>query len=136
MTAELPVGLAARLRVLVGFVGVVLFFLVTEAATAQSRFFQWPRVSITSPVSGGSYRTDQATMSLAGTATDNARALSDVLEGSKGAFRDVAVLNAAAGLIVAGRAKDLGHAVALAQKSIDAGEAIGRLQRLIQVSNV
>ena len=71
-----------------------------------------------------------------GTATDNARALSDVLKGSKGAFRDVAVLNAAAGLIVAGRAKDLGHAVALAQKSIDAGEAIGRLQRLIQVSNV
>ena len=70
-----------------------------------------------------------------GGADENARALSDVLKGAKGAFRDVAVLNAAAGLMVAGRAKDLKMAVALAQKSIDSGEAEGRLQRLVSVSN-
>jgi anthranilate phosphoribosyltransferase len=70
-----------------------------------------------------------------GGADENARALSDVLKGRKGAFRDVAVLNAAAGLMVAGRAKDLKMAVALAQKSIDSGEAEGRLQRLVSVSN-
>ena len=70
-----------------------------------------------------------------GDAQENARALSDVLKGAKSAFRDVAVLNAAAGLVVAGRAKDLKQAVALAEKSIDSGEAEGRLQRLISVSN-
>ena len=70
-----------------------------------------------------------------GGAGENAQALSDVLKGKKGAFRDVAVLNAAAGLMVAGRATDLRMAVALAQKSIDSGEAEGRLQRLISVSN-
>jgi anthranilate phosphoribosyltransferase len=70
-----------------------------------------------------------------GDAKDNAQALAEVLKGMKGAFRDVAVLNAAAGLMVAGRAKDLKHAVALAEKSIDSGEAEGRLQRLITVSN-
>jgi anthranilate phosphoribosyltransferase len=71
-----------------------------------------------------------------GEAKQNAQALGDVLKGKKGAFRDVAVLNAAAGLMVAGRAKELKQAVALAEKSVDSGEAEGRLQRLIAVSNV
>jgi anthranilate phosphoribosyltransferase len=70
-----------------------------------------------------------------GEATENAEALLDVLKGKKGAFREVAILNAAAGLIVAGRATDLAQAVALAAKSIDSGEAEGRLDRLITVSN-
>jgi anthranilate phosphoribosyltransferase len=70
-----------------------------------------------------------------GDAKENAQALLDVLKGKKGAFRDVAVLNAAAGLIVAGRAKDLKAGIALAQKSVDSGEAEGRLDRLIAVSN-
>jgi anthranilate phosphoribosyltransferase len=70
-----------------------------------------------------------------GDAKINAVALADVLKGKKGPFRDVAVLNAAAGLIVAGRAKDLKTAIALAEKSIDSGEADARLQRLIKISN-
>jgi len=70
-----------------------------------------------------------------GTANENAQSLVAVLKGAKGPFRDVAVLNAAAGLMVAGRAKDLRHAVALAQTSVDSGEAHGRLQRLIAVSH-
>jgi anthranilate phosphoribosyltransferase len=70
-----------------------------------------------------------------GDANHNATALLDVLKGTKGPFRDVAVLNAAAGLVVAGRAKELKDAVALAEKSIDSGEAEGRLKRLIAVSN-
>jgi anthranilate phosphoribosyltransferase len=68
-------------------------------------------------------------------AKDNASALLDVLKGKKGAFRDVALLNAAAGLIVAGRAKDLKEAMASAAKSVDSGEAEGCLERLIAVSN-
>jgi anthranilate phosphoribosyltransferase len=70
-----------------------------------------------------------------GDAETNAAALKRVLEGEKGAFRDIAALNAAAALVVAGRATDLAAGVALAQKSIDSGEAEGRLDRLILVSN-
>jgi anthranilate phosphoribosyltransferase len=70
-----------------------------------------------------------------GDASANAAALSSVLKGAKGPFRDVAVFNAAAALVVAGRAKTLKDGVALARKSLDSGEAEGRLDRLIQISN-
>jgi anthranilate phosphoribosyltransferase len=70
-----------------------------------------------------------------GDAEANAQALTEVLKGKKNAFRDVAVFNAAAALVVAGKAKDLKAGVALAQKSIDSGEAEGRLDRLIAISN-
>ena len=69
-----------------------------------------------------------------GDADTNAKALLDVLKGRPGAFRDVAILNAAAALIVAGKANDLKDGAALASKSIDSGEAEGRLDRLIAVS--
>src|SRR5512146_2486827 len=70
-----------------------------------------------------------------GDAESNAKALLDVLKGKPGPFRDVAILNAAAALIVAGKAKTLTEGAALAAKSIDSGEAEGRLDRLIAVSN-
>jgi anthranilate phosphoribosyltransferase len=70
-----------------------------------------------------------------GSAKENAQTLIDVLKGKRGAFRDVAALNAAAALMVAARAKDLKSALALAQSAIDSGEAVGRLQRLVAVSN-
>jgi anthranilate phosphoribosyltransferase len=70
-----------------------------------------------------------------GSAKENAQTLIDVLKGKRGAFRDVALLNAAAALMVAARAKDLKSALTLAQSAIDSGEAAGRLQRLVAVSN-
>jgi len=70
-----------------------------------------------------------------GDAEQNAKALLDVLKGKLGPFRDVSVINAAAALIVAGKAKDLKQGATLATKSIDSGEAEGRLDRLIAVSN-
>jgi anthranilate phosphoribosyltransferase len=70
-----------------------------------------------------------------GDAEHNAKALTEVLAGKKGPYRDVAILNAAAALVVASRAKDLKAAVALATKSVTSGEAEGRLDRLIAVSN-
>jgi anthranilate phosphoribosyltransferase len=69
-----------------------------------------------------------------GDADYNAKALLDVLKGKPGPFRDVAILNAAAALIVAAKAKDLKEGAALAAKSIDSGEAEGKLDRLIAVS--
>jgi anthranilate phosphoribosyltransferase len=65
----------------------------------------------------------------------NARTLLAVLKGEKSPYRDVSLLNAGAALIVAGKAKTLKDGVALAAKSVDSGEAEGRLQRLIKVSN-
>jgi anthranilate phosphoribosyltransferase len=65
----------------------------------------------------------------------NARTLLAVLRGEKSPYRDVSLLNAGAALIVAGKAKTLKDGVALAAKSVDSGEAEGRLQRLIKVSN-
>jgi anthranilate phosphoribosyltransferase len=70
-----------------------------------------------------------------GDASENAEALIAVLKGEQNAFRDIAVLNAAAALMVAGRAKNLKDAVLLAQNSVNSGEAEGRLQRLITISN-
>jgi anthranilate phosphoribosyltransferase len=68
-------------------------------------------------------------------AAHNAEALRGVLEGKPGPFRDVALLNAAAALVVAGKAKDLKDGVQLAAKSVDSGEAKKRLDRLVAVSN-
>jgi anthranilate phosphoribosyltransferase len=70
-----------------------------------------------------------------GDAEHNAKALLDVLKGKTGPFRGVAILNAAAALVVAGKAKDLKEGAALATKSIDSGEAEGKLDRLIVASN-
>jgi anthranilate phosphoribosyltransferase len=72
---------------------------------------------------------------LGADAEANAAALMDVLRGKKGPFRDVAILNAAAAIVVAGKAKDLKEGVTVAAKSVDSAEAEGRLDRLISVSN-
>ena len=56
-------------------------------------------------------------------------------QGRQGSVPRRRVLNAAAGLVVAGRAKDLKQGVEQAAKSIDSGAAKARLDRLVQVSN-
>jgi anthranilate phosphoribosyltransferase len=70
-----------------------------------------------------------------GDAPSNAKAVEAVLEGRQSPFRDVALFNAAAALVVAGKAKNLKAGVDLAADSLDSGEAQGRLDRLIVVSN-
>src|SRR6185312_9118007 len=70
-----------------------------------------------------------------GDADANAVALKSVLDGKPSAYRDVALLNAAAALIVAGKAKSLADGVALSAQSIDSGAAAARLKHLIAVSN-
>ncbi len=71
-----------------------------------------------------------------GDAERNAQALSGVLAGEKGPYRDVAVFNAAAALVVAGKAKDLKEGAAIAVHSLDSGAARGRLDTLKAVSNL
>lgn len=70
-----------------------------------------------------------------GDATANAIALQGVLDGKPGAFRDVALLNAAAAMIVAGRAKTLKEGVAIGREALDSGAAAARLKQLIAISN-
>ena len=70
-----------------------------------------------------------------GDADSNAIALQSVLDGMPSPFRDVALLNAAAALLMAGGAKNLNEGVAIGTKSLDTGAAAARLKRLIAVSN-
>ena len=65
-----------------------------------------------------------------GDPADNAAALRALLDGAPGAYRDTVVLNAAAGLVVAGAANDLRDGAALAARSIDSGAARGSLDSL------
>jgi anthranilate phosphoribosyltransferase len=68
-------------------------------------------------------------------ADTNAVALKAVLDNKDGAYRDVAMMNAAAALVVAQAAKDLKEGAALARKALESGAARQRLDRLIAVSN-
>jgi anthranilate phosphoribosyltransferase len=70
-----------------------------------------------------------------GDADANAVALQSVLDGMPSPYRDVALLNAAAAFVVAGRAKTLKEGVAIGRDSLDTGAAAARLKQLIAVSN-
>ena len=65
----------------------------------------------------------------------NAAALRAVLDGMRSPYRDIAVFNAAAALLVAGKAKDLREGVALAGAALDDGRAKETLRKLVDVSN-
>ncbi|MGV2106882.1 anthranilate phosphoribosyltransferase [Agrobacterium vitis] len=65
----------------------------------------------------------------------NAKALRAVLEGEKNAYRDVALCNAAAALVIAGKAATLADGMTLGAQSLDSGAALKRLEALITVSN-
>ena len=70
-----------------------------------------------------------------GDAAFNADALRTMLGGAPGAYRDTVLMNAGAGLVVAGRAADLAEGVRLAAQAIDDGNAERVLIALIAVSN-
>lgn len=64
----------------------------------------------------------------------NAEALKDLLAGALGPYRDIVLLNAAAALIVAGRAESLREGAALAEEAIASGRAARALERLVAIS--
>ena len=65
-----------------------------------------------------------------GDPVDNARILSGILAGESGPLRDIVVLNAAAGLVVAGIAEDLAAGVEAAGAAIDDGRAAQKLDEV------
>lgn len=70
-----------------------------------------------------------------GDAAYNAQALRDMLGGAAGAFRDTVLMNAGAGLVVAGKATTLADGMATAAQAIDSGRALQVLDRLVEISN-
>jgi anthranilate phosphoribosyltransferase len=70
-----------------------------------------------------------------GDAAFNADALRGMLGGAPGAFRDTVLMNAGAGLVVAGRATMLADGMIAAVQAIDSGRARKVLERLVEVSN-
>lgn len=72
---------------------------------------------------------------VGGTPQENAEITLEILKGRKGPKRDAAVLNAAAGLYVAGKADTMTEGVRLAQEMIDSGKALKQLVSFVRLSN-
>jgi len=72
---------------------------------------------------------------IGGDGAENAAHIRAILQGNIGPFRDIVLLNAAAALLVAGKAGTLRDGVALATQSIKSGKAMGVLEELIRLSN-
>jgi len=66
---------------------------------------------------------------------ENAEIILEILKGARGAKRDITVLNAASVFMIAGRAKDFNEGIALANQSIDSGEAFKKLERMTEFTN-
>jgi len=70
-----------------------------------------------------------------GDARTNAVIVREVLSGEKGPRRDIVLLNAAFGLVAAGKSGDPAQGMALAGKAIDSGRAMAQLERLAALTN-
>jgi anthranilate phosphoribosyltransferase len=66
-----------------------------------------------------------------GDARQNAETIEGILSGKiQGAKREMTVVNAAGGFVVAGRAGDLKEGIELAREEIDSGRALEKLRAL------
>ena len=86
------------------------------------------------PEDAGLARADLADLK-GGDPDHNAAALTAVLDGEPGAYRDIVLLNAGGALVVAGKARDLAGGVVDAAKAVDDGAARYVLQRLVAATN-
>jgi len=69
-----------------------------------------------------------------GDAHENARIIERVLAGERGAARDVVLLNAGAGLLIAGEAPSVSEGILMASRAIDRGDARRTLDQLAAIS--
>ena len=73
---------------------------------------------------------------VGGTPEENARITRDILSGKlQGTKRNAVLMNAGAGLFVAGKADTIADGVKLAAELIDSGKALAALEKVIKVSN-
>jgi anthranilate phosphoribosyltransferase len=71
---------------------------------------------------------------VGGSPEENGHAFMELLNGAAGAYRDAVLLNAAAALLIAGRAADLPAGAALAAAAIDSGGALGKVEALARLT--
>jgi anthranilate phosphoribosyltransferase len=69
-----------------------------------------------------------------GDAAQNASIVQDVLDGQRGAARDVVLLNAGAALFVSGAASSVGEGIAMAASAVDRGAAKATLESMVRSS--
>jgi anthranilate phosphoribosyltransferase len=105
----------------------------TTTSTVHELVDSSTRMYTLDPMDFGITRADGVALA-GGDAETNATCIRSVLAGDKGAARDIAVLNAAAALVVAGIAPDFGAGVELAADAIDSGRAASALDTLVRVS--
>lgn len=73
---------------------------------------------------------------VGGTAADNAEITKGILDGTiTGAKRDIVLLNSGAALYISGKAESIAEGIKLAEKSIDSGAALEKLNELISFTN-
>jgi anthranilate phosphoribosyltransferase len=70
-----------------------------------------------------------------GTARQNAKILRGILSGEVGARRNIVIMNAAAALLAGNQASDLKEGICIAEKTIDSGKALAKLNELIKISH-
>ncbi|WP_110932500.1 anthranilate phosphoribosyltransferase [Paenibacillus bouchesdurhonensis] len=71
---------------------------------------------------------------MGGDPATNADIIRRVLQGEKGAYRDVVLANAGACIYVSGLADSIREGVVIAAESIDSGKAYGKLEQLIKTT--
>jgi anthranilate phosphoribosyltransferase len=69
-----------------------------------------------------------------GDAKDNANIIRNVLNGEKGAKRDMVLLNASAAFVAAGLCGNFNEGIKIAADSIDSGNAIKKLDSLVEIT--
>jgi anthranilate phosphoribosyltransferase len=106
--------------------------------TGQSRIAEVTsagvKVRLVSPEEFGLERCSAAELHGGG-AVGNALIVKDVLSGSVGPRRRIVLLNAAFGLVAAGRAADVLEGIRVASEAIDSGRGARQLERLIEITN-
>ena len=91
-----------------------------------------PAYEVSPPYFG--FREANLTEIKGGTPEDNAQILRGILNGDRGARRDIAVMNAAAALVAGNRASDLNEGARLAEEAIDSRRALEKLDALVRLS--
>ena len=91
-------------------------------------------VSVVAPEDYGFTRCAMADL-RGGDARGNAAIVRSILGGEPGPKREIVLLNAAYGLVAAGRTKTLSEGIATAAEAIDSGRALAQLERLAALTN-
>ena len=72
---------------------------------------------------------------IGGEPKQNAKKIINLLEGEKGPYRDIVLLNSSAALYVDGKVKNLKDGISMSENSIDNGNAKNALDNLVRISN-